>query len=155
MQARFYLADESKTMACAAILAKALVAPLVFAFQGDLGTGKTALIRGMLQSLGVSGRIKSPTFALVESYALPNFSLHHFDLYRLSEETELDALGFRDYFTADAVCCIEWAERAPNLKSCVDVLFSLEVQGAGRLLSVTAFTPLGEALLDALRREFV
>lgn len=133
-------------------LASCLSAPLSLGFQGDLGTGKTTLIRGLLRALGVTESIKSPTFSLVESYYLSAYVVHHFDLYRLSDATELDALGFRDYFSSDAVCCIEWPERAPGLKQYTDVVFSFEVHGEGRTLSVDALRTPGEALVDNLWR---
>ncbi|MDX2346100.1 MAG: tRNA (adenosine(37)-N6)-threonylcarbamoyltransferase complex ATPase subunit type 1 TsaE [Legionella sp.] len=156
MQACFELADEKKAVHFSSVLAPLLSAPLVFAFQGDLGAGKTTLIRAMLRALGVTGSIKSPTFSWVESYDFPDYVIHHFDLYRLSDkstdESNLDAFGFRDYFSSDAICCIEWPERAPSLKSHIDVLFSLEIKGEGRQLSVTALSAPGKILLDALRR---
>jgi tRNA threonylcarbamoyladenosine biosynthesis protein TsaE len=152
VQACFDLADEKKTIALSSALASCLAAPLILSFQGDLGAGKTSMIRAMLRALHVKGPIKSPTFSLVESYSFPNYCVHHFDLYRLSDEVSLDALGFRDYFSSDAICCIEWPERAPSLKPYVDVIFSLEVKGEGRLLSITALRAPGEHLLNRLRR---
>ncbi len=151
MEACFDLADEHETKLLGYALGSCLVAPLTLGFQGGLGVGKTTLIRAMLQAQGVTGSIKSPTFSLVESYDFSDYVIHHFDLYRLSDETALDALGFRDYFSPDAICCIEWPDRAPSLKAHVDVIFSLEVSGAGRKLSVTALRAVGEALLDNLQ----
>jgi tRNA threonylcarbamoyladenosine biosynthesis protein TsaE len=127
----------------------------VLSFQGDLGAGKTTLIRAMLRALGVTGSIKSPTFSWVESYDFSAYTIHHFDLYRLTDTANLNTFGFRDYFSSDAICCIEWAERAPSLKSYLDVVFSIEMkgesQGEGRLLSVTALRPPGEIVVDHLR----
>lgn len=151
MESCFELADEQETARLGSTLGACLFAPLILCFQGGLGAGKTTLIRAMLRALGVTGTIKSPTFSLVESYHLSDYVVHHFDLYRLHDETALDALGFRDYFSSDAVCCIEWPERAPSMKPHIDVLFSLEVSGAGRTISVTALRPAGEALVDNLR----
>ncbi|MCH9756176.1 MAG: tRNA (adenosine(37)-N6)-threonylcarbamoyltransferase complex ATPase subunit type 1 TsaE [Gammaproteobacteria bacterium] len=153
MEVCFDLADEAKTAVLARDLASCLTTPLILSFQGDLGTGKTTLIRAMLRALGVTGAIKSPTFSYVESYTFSDYVIHHFDLYRLSDESTLDAFGFRDYFSPDAICCIEWPERAPSLKPYIDVLFSLEVCGAGRTLSVTALSVAGETLLGDLRRK--
>ena len=148
----FDLADEQATNDFASALSTCLVAPLTLSFQGDLGTGKTTLIRAMLRALGIKGLIKSPTFSWVESYTLQQYVIHHFDLYRLSDDLTLDAFGFRDYFSQDAVCCIEWAERAPSLKPYIDVVFSLEMDGDGRRLLVSALRAPGRHLLDALRR---
>ena len=152
MDANFALASEEETKHLASVLAASLTAPLVFGFEGGLGTGKTTLIRAMLRALGVTGTIKSPTFSYVESYSFADYLIHHFDLYRLSGDAALDTFGFRDYFSPDAICCIEWASRVPGLKPYVDVVFSLEVFGAGRTLSVTALRAAGEPLVDSLRR---
>jgi tRNA threonylcarbamoyladenosine biosynthesis protein TsaE len=154
MKACFELPDEQTTQALAHVLASELTFPLVLTFDGALGTGKTTLIRGILRALGVTGAIKSPTFSLVESYPLTNYIFHHFDLYRLSDETELEAVGFRDYFAEDTICCIEWPTRAPCLGAFVDLTFELEMKGEGRQLTVTAVTDAGKALLDCLRRKY-
>ncbi len=154
MKACFNLADEAATNDLAKKLASCLTAPLFLSFQGDLGAGKTTLIRGILRELGVTGAIKSPTFSLLESYFFSDYVIHHFDLYRLSDanNTSLDALGFRDHFASDAIFCIEWAARAPSLNPYIDVVFLLEVKGEGRMLSVTAKRAAGEALVSHLRR---
>ena len=152
MKANFDLASEEETKHLAEALASCLTVPLILSFQGALGAGKTTLIRAMLRALGIAGTIKSPTFSWVESYPFSDYVIHHFDLYRLSSDTALETFGFRDYFSSDAICCIEWASRAPGLKPYVDVVFSLEVCGAGRILSVTALRAPGKTLLDSLRR---
>lgn len=152
MQALFNLPNEQAANRFAGVLVEALIAPLVLGFQGDLGTGKTTLIRAMLRNLGVTGAIKSPTFAWVESYFLAHFVVHHFDLYRLSDDTTFDMLGFRDYFSSDAICCIEWPERDPSLATLIDLSFSLEICGNGRKLLVSALSKPGERVLSHLQR---
>ena len=137
----------------AAGIAACLVSPLVLTFSGEIGTGKTTFIRAMLRSLGVHSAIKSPTFSLVESYQAGPLQIHHFDLYRIHDEAELDSIGFRDYFSANAVCCIEWPERAPRYLSCVDVGFSLGLKGAGREMQIHAFSSAGAAVLSCLAGE--
>jgi tRNA threonylcarbamoyladenosine biosynthesis protein TsaE len=82
---------------------------------GDLGAGKTTLVRGLLRALGHAGAVKSPTFTLVESYELPPHEVHHFDLYRLPEGRPLAGIGFEDYLRPGALCLIEWPEREPRL----------------------------------------
>ena len=153
MQASFDLRDEDATKTLAKRLAMALTSPLILTFSGDLGAGKTTLIRAMLRALHVTGAIKSPTFSLVESYDLPEprcMQVHHFDLYRLEDEVELEHLGFRDYFSTEAVCCIEWPERAVNTLHAIDVDFSLNIKGEGRTLEVSAFSLMGATLLSCL-----
>src|SRR3990167_5885979 len=117
-----HLADEKDILPFSSALAAVLTPPLVLGFQGDLGAGKTTCIRALLRALGITGPIKSPTFSWVESYVLSNDVIHHFDLYRLKDAVCLNTFGFRDYFSEDAICCIEWPERAPALKAYIDVV---------------------------------
>ncbi|OYV55934.1 MAG: tRNA (adenosine(37)-N6)-threonylcarbamoyltransferase complex ATPase subunit type 1 TsaE [Legionella sp. 21-45-4] len=147
------LADEAETSCLAKRLASAIQIPLNLSFKGDLGTGKTTLIRALLRQLGVLGPIKSPTYSLVESYpVLNNQWAHHFDLYRVTDESELDAMGFRDFFAFNTLCCIEWPEHAPSLHNQIDIVFSLSHLDAGRLLNMTAMTPVGDRILHHLSR---
>jgi tRNA threonylcarbamoyladenosine biosynthesis protein TsaE len=129
-------------------LAASLVPPLVLTFSGEIGVGKTTIIRAMLRSLGVRSSIKSPTFSLVESYKAHQLNLHHFDLYRIHDETELDDIGFRDYFSKDAVCCIEWPERWADYLAWTDIEISLYANGAGRTMNIKALSPSGAAVLS-------
>jgi tRNA threonylcarbamoyladenosine biosynthesis protein TsaE len=144
------LPTEHATQKMAERIAACLVSPLVLIFRGEIGAGKTTLIRAMLRCLGVSSSIKSPTFSLVESYQSEHFQLHHFDLYRIHDETELDYIGFRDYFRDNAICCIEWPERAGRYLMCADIGFTLGLKGAGREMTIEAFTPAGAAVLSCL-----
>ena len=96
---------------------------LVF-LRGELGVGKTAFCRAFLKALGYVGTVKSPTYTLVESYEVPKGIVHHFDLYRLRSPEELEWLGWRDYLQKNALCLIEWPEKAgetlpmPNVDIC-------------------------------------
>lgn len=155
MKMYFELPNEHATEALAKKLAHGLTSPAILTFSGDLGAGKTALIRSMLRALGVTSTIKSPTFSVVESYPLSNYAVHHFDLYRISDESELEAIGVRDYFLSNTVCCVEWPERAPDLLAHVDVSFDFQFnldQDEGRTLLATASSERGRALLTCLGR---
>ena len=143
----FELADESASEALAAQLSIGLISPLVLTFSGEIGAGKTTFIRAMLRALGIKSAIKSPTFSLIESYDCQHLQIHHFDLYRIHDEVELDYIGFLDYFKDAAVCCIEWPERVPTVMSLVDLKFSLALSGAGRIIQIQANSPLGETLM--------
>lgn len=123
---------------------------LILAFNGELGTGKTTIIRAMLRHLGVKSAIKSPTFSLVESYLCDTMQINHFDLYRINHEEELDYLGFRDYFTKDSICCIEWADRAGKALPKVDIQFNLTIKGAGREMRIHALSEAGNKMLNCL-----
>lgn len=148
-----YLPDERATSAFAGSLATALSFPLVLTLSGEIGAGKTSFIRALLKALGVGESVKSPTFSLVESYQCQDLQIHHFDLYRIQEELELDYIGFRDYFTPNSFCCIEWPERAPQSLDAVDIHGSLTTKGSGRLMSLHALTDTGERILSCLAGE--
>lgn len=107
------LPDMQATLRLAARIAPLLHSGDAVCLRGDLGAGKTAFARALLQSMGVKSEIPSPTFTLVQSYDTPRFTVHHFDLYRLNHEDELDELGFDDALYG-GVCLIEWPERAGN-----------------------------------------
>jgi len=127
--------------------------PLVLTFSGDLGAGKTTLIRAILQSLGIDEAIKSPTFSLVESYQCAQVNYHHFDLYRLINAGTLEDIGFRDFFNIDAVCFIEWPERGGNIVSCCDLAFRLHHAEEQRLLNMQAYTATGQRLMEDIQCE--
>lgn len=146
----FNLPDESTSKSLAARLANCLTTPLIMTFSGEIGAGKTTFIRAMLRALGVTTAIKSPTFSIVESYQCQHLQIHHFDLYRIHDETELEYIGFRDYFLANSICCIEWPERASHSLDYVDMNFAFEIRGSGRLLTIHPLSPAGETMLSCL-----
>lgn len=144
------LPNEETSVQFGMLLGKGLVAPLVMTFSGDLGTGKTTIIRAMLKSIGIESTIKSPTFSLVESYECNTMQIHHFDLYRIHHMEELDYLGFREYFTNQSMCCIEWPEHAGSQLSEVDLRFNLSCKGAGRHIQMVASSVVGQKILNDL-----
>ena len=116
-----YLPDESATLAFGAALARALAPGLWIALRGDLGAGKTTLVRGLLTALGHCGPVKSPSYTLVEPYLLSSLNFYHFDLYRFRDESEWHDNGFSEYFGLDSVCAIEWPEKAAGLLPIADL----------------------------------
>ena len=144
------LPDETSTGQLARLFASCLLNGVVLAFRGEIGAGKTCFIRAMLRALGVTSAVKSPTFSLVESYPCQNLQVHHFDLYRIQDEDELDYIGFRDYFDSDAVCCVEWPERMTRGFVVADLVFTLSVKGSGRLMMIEAMSSAGENMLSCL-----
>ena len=135
-------------MALAPVLATGMVVYLA----GDLGAGKTTLARGILRGLGHSGRVKSPTFTLVEAYKLSRLYLYHFDLYRFESPRELDDAGLRECFGAHALCLVEWPEKAGAKLPAADLTLAMYVAGSGRRVEVFAATEAGKACLDRIRR---
>lgn len=153
LNTRIELPTERESKEMAARMAECIVSPAVITFSGEIGAGKTTMIRSMLQALGVQTVIKSPTFSLVESYQGEAVQIHHFDLYRIEDETELDFIGFRDYFRGNAICCIEWPERAPRYLSQPDLGIHLSIKGAGREVELTAYSSVGSSVLVSLTGE--
>ena len=118
--------------------------------QGDLGAGKTSLVRAFLRQCGVSGRIKSPSYALLESYEVSNLYLYHLDFYRFSDPNEWQDAGFKEILTDEALVLIEWPERAGTLLSDPDLLIRLEYVGNARKATLHAYTNKGVKWLDVL-----
>ncbi|HBI82288.1 tRNA (adenosine(37)-N6)-threonylcarbamoyltransferase complex ATPase subunit type 1 TsaE [Orrella sp. NBD-18] len=118
--------------------------------QGDLGAGKTSLVRAFLRHCGVSGRIKSPSYALLESYEVFNLYLYHLDFYRFSDPTEWLDAGFRDLMQENALILIEWPERAEGFIGDPDILINLRYAETGRHATIDARTGKGLIWLTAL-----
>src|SRR5262245_38263379 len=105
------LPDPTATEALGAALAPGVAPGRVLHLSGDLGAGKTTVVRGVLRALGYYGKVKSPTYTLVEPYGLSSLNLYHFDFYRLRNAEEWESSGFREYFSPQAACLVEWPER--------------------------------------------
>ncbi|GJH37360.1 tRNA (adenosine(37)-N6)-threonylcarbamoyltransferase complex ATPase subunit type 1 TsaE [Paraburkholderia hospita] len=166
LERQFALADEAATMAFGERFAHAIDGVrsevdatghhafngLQVQLHGDLGAGKTTLVRATLRALGHAGRVRSPTYTLVEPYAVERpdgeLELYHFDLYRFTDPAEWADAGFREYFDSGAICLVEWPERAGSLLGVPDLVFSLDVDGDGRTLIARAYSEPGKACLE-------
>jgi tRNA threonylcarbamoyladenosine biosynthesis protein TsaE len=126
----------------------------VITLSGELGTGKTTLVRGALEAEGVVGGVRSPTYTLVEVYPLRRFTVAHFDLYRLADPEELEYLGYRDYLNQETLCFIEWPQRAGGTLHTVDLEIKLEYIAQGRRLEFSAGTKWGQQLQSRINRAF-
>lgn len=146
-----HLPDETATRALGAALASAIAPGSVIFLSGDLGAGKTTLVRGLIQALGYAGKVKSPTFSLVEPYVFSRLDLYHFDLYRFNDPQELLDAGFRDNFSSGNICLVEWPERAAGLLPQADLEIALAAEGAGRRLGIKAETEPGRHCLKKLQ----
>jgi tRNA threonylcarbamoyladenosine biosynthesis protein TsaE len=130
-----FLADESATLAFAAQFASTLAAPMSIALHGDLGAGKTTFVRGLLRALGITGSIKSPTYALVETYDTPLGEVHHMDAYRIEGRDDFEARGGIEYFTSPSIRLVEWPEKIDGVVP-FDVDVRIDFEGDGRRVSV-------------------
>lgn len=151
-----FFETQADTEAFARRIAKALMAHesdieqngFNFRLNGGLGAGKTTLTRALLRACGVSGRVRSPTFELVEDYEIgATLAFHHFDFYRFESAEEFDEAGFRELFGLGMVTACEWSEKAAPYLPQADLEISLRVQNLSREATLKAFTPLGRTIL--------
>ena len=143
------LPDEAATLQIGQEWSAALSAPLTVYLQGDLGAGKTTLVRGVLRGLGYTGSVKSPTYSIVESYPLPALTLHHFDLYRFSYPEEWEDAGLDELFADNSVCLIEWPQQGGEFVPPPDMTVALAHTDSGRICTFTAHTENGRKNLEA------
>lgn len=132
-----HIRDEAAMLALGAELAQRFPEGGLITLHGDLGAGKTTLVRGLLRELGHTGVVKSPTYTLVEPYQLNGRDIYHFDLYRLADPEELEYMGIRDYLRPDSLCLVEWPEKAGGLLPDADLKVFIRHAGTERLLELT------------------
>ncbi len=150
MNKTFWLGDPESQLAFGVRLAAHLPPRLIVYLEGDLGTGKTTLTRGVLTGLGHRGAARSPTYTLLEPYDLALGHLYHLDLYRLGDPEELEYLGLRDLLADESVWMVEWPERGFGILPPSDLRITIAYVSDGRRLDLSATTPAGRAVLDAL-----
>lgn len=124
--------------------------PLAVHLEGPLGAGKTTLARGLLRGLGHPGRVRSPSFTLLEPYELGHCRVYHLDLYRLADAAELDDLGVADLLEPGSLLLVEWAERGGNRLPAPDLRLALDYEGEGRRVACDAHSAVGGRVLEAL-----
>ncbi|MEM6998560.1 MAG: tRNA (adenosine(37)-N6)-threonylcarbamoyltransferase complex ATPase subunit type 1 TsaE [Pseudomonadota bacterium] len=141
---KLFLENESETVALGEKLASAICGGEIVYLSGELGAGKTTLVRGFLNALGHAGNVKSPTYTLVEPYSIKGLNIYHFDLYRINDPEELEAIGIRDYCDESSVCLYEWPEQGGNVLPDADVILSLSHSETGRDVQIDAKSEKGE-----------
>ncbi len=150
----FEIKTEDEMMQFGSALAKVCEPGCVVFLEGELGAGKTTLVRGVLRALGHSGAVKSPTYTLVEQYDFDKKRIYHFDLYRLGSPEELEYMGGRDYFQANTISFIEWPMNAEGYLPEADLTIVIEYQGMDqRFVQINSSTTLGESMLSALKKD--
>lgn len=148
-----HLTGEADTEAVGAALAPALHRGLVIYLRGDLGAGKTTLVRGTLRALGHEGKVKSPTYTLIEPYVFSRLDLYHFDFYRFAVPDEFLEAGLDEYFAGNGACLVEWPDKAAPYLAPPDVELRLGVAGTGRHFGASALTEAGRKCLSRLNSE--
>ncbi len=124
--------------------------PWVIFLEGDLGTGKTTFVRACLQAMGEKGKIKSPTYTIIESYSIKQWQVFHLDLYRLVDPEELNFLGIEDYCTSDAIFFIEWPKKGFSVLPKPDIALNYKFLAQGRALELAAFNQRALPLLESI-----
>jgi len=142
-----YLQDQAATEAFGGQLAAACKGGLLIFLHGQLGAGKTTLVRGFLRACGHNGPVKSPTYTLIEPYTTVYGNLYHLDLYRLADAEELEWIGIRDLFEDESICLVEWPEQGAGILPEPDLHVYLQTDGVGREIRVEAVSPHGEQVL--------
>lgn len=146
-----HLSDSAATEHFGAGLVECVPPGTVIYLHGELGAGKTTLVRGFLKALGHRGAVKSPTYTLVEPYQLKGQTIYHFDLYRLGDPEELEYLGIRDYFDGAAISLLEWPQRGTGILPSASFDITIEYQDEGRRLQLSADESTDPTILTCLK----
>lgn len=147
---RRLLADEQATRRLGADIATACATSMVIYLKGELGAGKSTFVRGFLAAWGHTGRVKSPTYTLVEPYEIDGKKVLHLDLYRLAEAEELEYLGIRDLADEETTLLVEWPERGEGFLPPADLVLHLRYRDHAREANVDALSTTGEACVSSL-----
>lgn len=149
LQIRRYIPTEADMLEFGKKLAKTCENQGIWIYlRGELGAGKTTLVRGFLQGIGYEKRVKSPTYTLVEPYEVNDKLVYHFDFYRISESAELAYLGLGEYFTQTSICLVEWADHFLEQLPTPDILISFTSHNPGRQLEMESKTLRGAAVME-------
>lgn len=150
MERTWVLEDEAAQLGFGARLARALPGPLCVYLRGPLGAGKTTLVRGVLRALGYTGPVRSPTYTILETYAVPRGEVCHLDLYRLGSAEELEDIGARELFDGRHICFVEWPERGAGWLPRADLDIAIDMAGSGRRVQARAHGTAATRLLESL-----
>ena len=146
------VAGEARQESLGRVLAQQITPPCIVYLEGDLGTGKTTLARGILRGFGYQGRVKSPTYTLLEPYELERLACYHFDLYRLADAEELTFIGIEDLLREDAVLLVEWPERGRGVLPAPDLDIAILYRGQSRSVRFTPASEKGIQIINNLQK---
>ncbi len=155
MNSLYTLSNVAATEQLALTLSQCVIKQVstVIYLEGDLGAGKTTFSKGFIQGCGYNGKVKSPTFTLLEYYQIETVTIYHFDLYRLADAEELEYLGIRDYLEKPAIWLIEWPERGRGILPKADIHISIDYHlqdEAMRIMTIAARSETGVHIMQLL-----
>ena len=145
--------NETETLVLGSKIADVIDFPIIITLVGDLGAGKITLTRGMLRQLGHLGLVRS-TFSIVEMYEILSLQIAHFDMYRITDEQELEFFGFKEYFDTADLIVIEWPNRISGLDFSIDIEITITIKNSGRDLILKSRSDRGSLVLKKLSQRF-
>lgn len=148
----FIFSEISKTILLSTILASVCIKGCIIYLYGGVGVGKSVFCREFLRALGYTGSINSPTYTLIESYAINNWYIHHFDFYRLNFSEEFENLGLRDYFDGNAVCLVEWPKSNMRILPTADISITINYYNSyiySRKIIIRFISDIGNSMLQS------